>query len=98
MLGPDLPDVFDVAAEQRLDLLVEVLDLVLVLDLARQQQPDAGPRGNLDRFARSFVARHPAEPAVVPAAASANGKGLRLDPVMDHGGDRNRAGGCGLMM
>jgi hypothetical protein len=98
LLGPDLPDVVDVAAEQRLDLLAEVLDLVFVLDLAGQKKGDAGPAGHVDRFARSLVARHPAEPAVVPAASGADRKSLRLDAVMDHSGDRNRAGGRGLMM
>ena len=98
MLGPDLPDVVDVAAEQRLDLLVEVLDLILVLDLACQQKGDAGPAGHLDRFARALVARHPTEPAVVPSTAGADRKGLRLDAVMDDSGDRNRAGSRGLMM
>jgi hypothetical protein len=69
-----------------------------VLDLARQQEGDAGPAGHLDRLARALVARHPAEPAVVPSCTGAHRKSSRLDAVMDHRGDRNRAGSRGLMM
>ena len=100
--GPDLAQVDDVVAQQRLDPVGEELPLGGLADLGGDEQPPAdrphGPGGVVD----AFVGHDPPEeqevgPAVV-AGAVAQRVGVEVEAVVDDGGDGEvRAGAPGLV-
>ena len=83
--------------EQRLDLRLEVGDLVVLAHLGAEHQPLAGLLGDADGVVHALVGRHPADEHDIAAAARTCLVEVEVDAVVDDSGDLGSAVHFGLI-
>ena len=97
VVGSDLADVADLVVQQRLDAVVEVLDLLLLAHLGRHDQRQSGLVRDRGGLLGTLLRGEPAQEQQVPALAAADRELLGAQPVMDDRVDRHR-GAAGLVV